>query len=136
MCLMFQLPTFVGATLHVIFGNENTHIYLLYSAYNVIMAICEWQVSLQMHQQECGNPLILPSGSQNVWDSMCLWNSCFIFFVQVKLVEVVSQLSYVTVYHLTGNSDFQEKVISSIVFVCLNDEDVRVRHAAAKAVVR
>lgn len=54
----------------------------------------------------------------------------------MKLVEVVSQLSYVTVYHLTGNSDFQEKVISSIVFVCLKDEDVRVRHAAAKAVVR
>jgi hypothetical protein len=100
------------------------------------MIIQEWQVSLEVSQKECDNPLIVPGGSQNVWDSPCLQNSCFIFFVQVKLVEVVSQLSYVTVYHLTGNSDFQEKVISSIVFVCLKDEDVRVRHAAAKAVVR
>lgn len=48
----------------------------------------------------------------------------------------MSQLSYVTIYHLTGNSDFQEKVISSIVFVFLKDEDVRVRHAAAKAILR
>ncbi|KDR16213.1 huntingtin [Zootermopsis nevadensis] len=58
------------------------------------------------------------------------------WLIKVKLVEVVSQLSYVTIYHLTGNSDFQEKVISSIVFVFLKDEDVRVRHAAAKAILR
>jgi hypothetical protein len=56
--------------------------------------------------------------------------------MQVKLVEVVSQLSYVTIYHMMDNSDFQEKVISSIIFVFLKDEDVRVRHAAAKAIVR
>ena len=58
MCLMLQLATFVVATLCVIFGNEN--IYLLCSAYSVRMTICEWQVSLQMSLQECGNPLILP----------------------------------------------------------------------------
>ena len=51
------LPTFVGATLYVIFGNENTYIYLLNSAYNVRMAVCEWKVSLHMCQQECGSPL-------------------------------------------------------------------------------
>lgn len=56
--------------------------------------------------------------------------------MQVKLVEVVSELSYVTIYHIMGNSDFQEKVISSIAFVFLKDEDVRVRHAAARAIVR
>jgi hypothetical protein len=91
---------------------------------------------LEARQQESDKALTLPGGSQNVWDFPCLRNSCLIFFVQVKLVELVSQLSYVTVYHLTGTSDFQEKVIRSIVFVFLKDEDVRVRHAAAKAVVR
>ncbi|XP_069698723.1 huntingtin isoform X2 [Periplaneta americana] len=58
------------------------------------------------------------------------------WLVKVKLVEVVSQLSYVTIYHLTGNADFQEKVVHSIVLVLLKDEDARVRHASAKAIVR
>ncbi|PNF14647.1 hypothetical protein B7P43_G11847, partial [Cryptotermes secundus] len=58
------------------------------------------------------------------------------WLVKVKLVEVVGELSYVTIYHVMGNSDFQEKVVSSIAFVFLKDEDVRVRHAAAKAIVR
>ncbi|PSN49021.1 Huntingtin [Blattella germanica] len=54
----------------------------------------------------------------------------------VKLVEVVSELCYITIHHLKGNSDFQEKVINSVILILLRDEDARVRHAAAKAIVR
>ena len=56
--------------------------------------------------------------------------------LQVKLVELVSELSYVTIHHVKGNSEFQDQVIQGVVFVLLRDEDARVRQAAAKAIVR
>lgn len=111
-----------------IFGKKK-NIYFPVSRY-------EWQAVLKVSQLHHDNMLILPGGFQDMWESPDHRHLYFIFFMQVKLVEVVSHLPYVTIYHMMDNSDFQEKVISSIIFVFLKDEDVRVRHAAAKAIVR
>ena len=56
--------------------------------------------------------------------------------LQVKLVELVCELSYVTIHHMKGNSEFQDQVIQDVLLVLLRDEDARVRQAAAKAIVR
>lgn len=57
------------------------------------------------------------------------------FLVKVKLVELLSKISYVTIEHTTGGSMFQEHFIDVIVTL-LGDQDQRIRHAASDAIVK
>ncbi|XP_071871538.1 huntingtin isoform X2 [Bombus fervidus] len=57
------------------------------------------------------------------------------FLVKVKLVELLSEISYVTIEHITGGSMFQEHFINVIVTL-LGDQDQRIRHAASDAIVK
>ncbi|XP_066998979.2 huntingtin [Anabrus simplex] len=58
------------------------------------------------------------------------------WLVKVKLVEVVGDLPFITIHYLIGSLDFQEKVLDSVILKLLQDEDARVRHAAAEATLR
>ncbi|XP_076761860.1 huntingtin isoform X2 [Xylocopa sonorina] len=57
------------------------------------------------------------------------------FLVKVKLVELLSGISYVTVEHITGGSMFQEHFID-VIITLLSDQDQRIRRAAADAIVK
>ncbi|XP_048514714.1 huntingtin isoform X2 [Athalia rosae] len=57
------------------------------------------------------------------------------FLVKVKLVEVLSKLPYTTVAYISGSSQIQENVIS-VMIELLGDQDQRVRHATATAIVK
>lgn len=54
---------------------------------------------------------------------------------QVELCELVAKLSYVTIFHLTNNNDFQNKILFNVLFELLKDSDQRVRNAAANSIV-
>uniref|UniRef100_A0AAR5QD03 Huntingtin n=1 Tax=Dendroctonus ponderosae TaxID=77166 RepID=A0AAR5QD03_DENPD len=56
------------------------------------------------------------------------------WLVKVALCELVSTLSYLTIYHITGNCIFQQKVLHNILFYLLKDSDQRIRNAASKAI--
>ncbi|CAG2061280.1 unnamed protein product, partial [Timema podura] len=58
------------------------------------------------------------------------------WLVKVKLAGVVSEMPFVTIHHLVGSPDYQEKILHSVLLVLLRDENARVRHAAAEAVVK
>lgn len=58
------------------------------------------------------------------------------WLVKVKLAEFLSELNYVTIYHIFGSSDFQNKVVYNVFFALLKDDDQRVRTASAGAIVR
>ncbi|XP_076265784.1 huntingtin isoform X2 [Rhynchophorus ferrugineus] len=53
------------------------------------------------------------------------------WLVKVSLCELVSKLSYVTLFHITENSIFQSKVLYNILFLFLKDSDQRIRSAAS-----
>lgn len=57
------------------------------------------------------------------------------FLVKVKLVEVVSDLPYTIIEYITGGPQFQENIISMMIEL-LGDQDQRVRHATATAIVK
>ncbi|XP_031845695.1 huntingtin isoform X2 [Nomia melanderi] len=57
------------------------------------------------------------------------------FLVKVKLVELLSEISYVTIAHITGGSMFQEHFIN-VIITLLGDQDQRIRHAASDAIVK
>lgn len=57
------------------------------------------------------------------------------FLVKVKLVDLLSKLSYITIEHITGQSLFQEHFID-VIITLLGDQDQRVRHAASDAIVK
>lgn len=57
------------------------------------------------------------------------------FLVKVKLVDLLSKLSYITIEHITGQSLFQEHFIE-VIITLLGDQDQRVRHAASDAIVK
>ncbi|XP_033353075.1 huntingtin isoform X1 [Bombus vosnesenskii] len=57
------------------------------------------------------------------------------FLVKVKLVELLSEISYVTIEHITGGSMFQEHFIN-VIITLLGDQDQRIRHAASDAIVK
>nr|CAD7575629.1 unnamed protein product [Timema californicum] len=58
------------------------------------------------------------------------------WLVKVKLAGVVGEMSFVTIHHLVGSPDYQEKILHSVLLVLLRDENARVRHAAAEAFVK
>ncbi|CAG9862370.1 unnamed protein product [Phyllotreta striolata] len=58
------------------------------------------------------------------------------WLVKVSLCELVSKIDYITVYYVTENNDFQQKVLHNILFSLLNDTDQRVRTSAATAIVK
>nr|CAD7204343.1 unnamed protein product [Timema douglasi] len=58
------------------------------------------------------------------------------WLVKVKLAGVVSEMPFVTIHHLVGSPDYQEKILHSVLLVLLRDENARVRHAAAEAFVK
>lgn len=55
--------------------------------------------------------------------------------MKIKLVELLSEISYVTVEHISGGSMFQKHFIDVIVTL-LGDQDQRIRHAASEAIVK
>ncbi|XP_017781525.1 PREDICTED: huntingtin [Nicrophorus vespilloides] len=57
------------------------------------------------------------------------------WLVKVKLVEVISELEYVTIAHAFPTSQYQNKVVFNILFELIKDEDQRVRLAASNAIV-
>ncbi|XP_017892227.1 huntingtin isoform X3 [Ceratina calcarata] len=57
------------------------------------------------------------------------------FLVKIKLVELLSELSYVTIEYITGGSMFQEHFID-VIITLLGDQDQRIRHAASDAIVK
>ncbi|XP_076626175.1 huntingtin [Colletes latitarsis] len=57
------------------------------------------------------------------------------FLVKVKLVELLSEISYVTIEHIIGGSMFQEHFIN-VIITLLGDPDQRIRHAASDAIVK
>nr|XP_033329487.1 huntingtin [Megalopta genalis] len=57
------------------------------------------------------------------------------FLVKVKLVELLSEISYVTIEHITGGSMFREHFMN-VIMTLLGDQDQRIRHAAADAIVK
>nr|CAD7394386.1 unnamed protein product [Timema cristinae] len=58
------------------------------------------------------------------------------WLVKVKLAGVVGEMPFVTIHHLVGSPDYQEKILHSVLLVLLRDENARVRHAAAEAFVK
>lgn len=54
----------------------------------------------------------------------------------MKLVEVLADISYVTIEHITSSGDFQHKVIYNVLVELLKDEDQRVRTAVANAIAK
>ncbi|KAK2585924.1 hypothetical protein KPH14_010508 [Odynerus spinipes] len=57
------------------------------------------------------------------------------FLVKVKLAELLSNLSYITIEHITGDTLFQQHFID-VIIILLGDQDKRVRHAASEAIVK
>ncbi|XP_047352945.1 huntingtin isoform X1 [Vespa velutina] len=57
------------------------------------------------------------------------------FLVKVKLADLLSNLSYITIEHITGDALFQQHFIDAII-ILLGDQDKRVRHAASEAIVK
>ncbi|XP_076231541.1 huntingtin [Calliopsis andreniformis] len=57
------------------------------------------------------------------------------FLVKIKLVELLSEISYVTIEYITGGSMFQEHFIN-VIITLLGDQDQRIRHAASNAIVK
>ncbi|XP_020289764.1 huntingtin isoform X2 [Pseudomyrmex gracilis] len=57
------------------------------------------------------------------------------FLVKVKLVQLLSKLSYVTIEHIAGQTLFQEHFVD-VIITLLGDQDQRVRHAASDAIVK
>ncbi|XP_057330586.1 huntingtin [Microplitis mediator] len=57
------------------------------------------------------------------------------FLVKMNLVQVLSELPYITINYLTSSSQFQEDVLSTFIKL-LSDQDPRVRQAASDAIVK
>ncbi|KAI4485420.1 hypothetical protein M0804_006925 [Polistes exclamans] len=57
------------------------------------------------------------------------------FLVKVKLADLLSNLSYITIEHITGDALFQQHFID-VIIILLGDQDKRVRHAASEAIVK
>ncbi|KZC07761.1 Huntingtin [Dufourea novaeangliae] len=57
------------------------------------------------------------------------------FLVKIKLAELLSEISYVTIEHITGGSMFQE-YFTNVIVTLLGDPDQRIRHAASDAIVK
>ena len=57
------------------------------------------------------------------------------FLVKVLLAQVLSELPYIAVRHITGSFDFQDNVVS-VLLVLLADQDPRIRTATSEAIVR
>ena len=47
----------------------------------------------------------------------------------------MSKLPYVTIYDVSGCSDFQNRIVHDVLFNLLQNEDARVRSGAANAIV-
>lgn len=49
-------------------------------------------------------------------------------------METICEIPFISLHYITGNFDYQEKILNNVLFVLLNDEDQRVRHATALAI--
>ncbi|XP_025420820.1 huntingtin [Sipha flava] len=58
------------------------------------------------------------------------------WLVKVKLLEIIENLSFMTVYFATNSSMYQDKILDRIVFKYLYDNEHSVRHAASKCLLR
>lgn len=57
------------------------------------------------------------------------------FLVKITLLNLLSELSYATIEHVTGNSSMQEHFIDAMITL-LGDHDPRVRSAACNSIVK
>lgn len=57
-------------------------------------------------------------------------------YFKVTLLEILQEIPFVTVHHVTGDCNFQNKVIFNVLFELLKDQDQRVRTASSMAIVK
>ncbi|XP_073969271.1 huntingtin isoform X3 [Rhodnius prolixus] len=58
------------------------------------------------------------------------------WLVKVKLVELLSNIPYQTIYFVTGSCSYQSNILDSIVLKFLGNEDSRLRKVIAKSIVK
>lgn len=71
--------------------------------------------------------------------ALCGFKSYFsklYLFLQVKLLEIIENLSFMTVYFATNSSMYQDRILNRIVFKYLYDNEYSVRRAASKCLLR
>ncbi|KAG7190657.1 hypothetical protein KM043_006738 [Ampulex compressa] len=57
------------------------------------------------------------------------------FLVKIQLVNLLSEISYITIEYITGGLEFQEHFIT-VILTLLGDKDQRIRRAASEAIVK
>ncbi|VVC25146.1 Hypothetical protein CINCED_3A023792 [Cinara cedri] len=57
------------------------------------------------------------------------------WLVKVKLLEIIGNLSFMTVYFATNSSMYQDRILDRIVYKYLYDNEHSVRHAASKCLL-
>lgn len=58
------------------------------------------------------------------------------WLVKTKLLDVLTDLNFITIHYIIGSGDFQNKVIFNVFFELLKDEDHRVRNTCSASIVR
>lgn len=58
------------------------------------------------------------------------------WLVKVKLLDVLTELNFITIQYVTGNREFQNKIVYNILFELLKDEDQRVRHICSNTITK
>ncbi|XP_044581130.1 huntingtin isoform X1 [Cotesia glomerata] len=69
-----------------------------------------------------------------IWRLLPLADNLY-FLVKMKLVQVLSELPYISINYLTKNSKFQEEVLNTFIKL-LSDPDPRVRQETSGAIVK
>lgn len=88
---------------------------------------------------QCFSELLKSRDSQEIFPILpvlCRLAQNPYWLVKVKLLELVSDLQYVVIHYVTGSSTFQDKIFHEVLLDLLKDDDNRVRHVAAEAIVR
>lgn len=55
---------------------------------------------------------------------------------QVNLLHILGNLPYLEIYKITGNCEFQTRMLFSVMLALLEDEDSRVRKAASDVIAK
>ncbi|XP_022909585.2 huntingtin [Onthophagus taurus] len=58
------------------------------------------------------------------------------WLVKIKLVEIVTHFEYITIEYVTGDPEFQNKIVYNVLLELLKDEDQRVRNATSNSIVK
>uniref|UniRef100_A0A1Y1K0T3 Huntingtin n=1 Tax=Photinus pyralis TaxID=7054 RepID=A0A1Y1K0T3_PHOPY len=58
------------------------------------------------------------------------------WLVKVSLLDIVTNIYYVTVHHVIGSSEFQDKILHNVLFELLKYDNQKVRSACSSAIVQ